>query len=227
MAEQGDGGLGETDPHPTRERILNAAIDAFSSSRFDDVSLRDIERQSGVKRGLVAYHFGSKEALWRAAIVAMTDRLHTERMHYGKLLDAVSPHERRRLLCIMFVQFCAANPQYLRMLVKEEDVERTQFFVDHQFKPGIQFFNRVTDRGADDEFGEEEAIWQFVFTGAAGTIFAAPTLAKAVFGVDVSDERFIAKFAEFMARLAELLPEMVREAFHDEAGYDHASPPHP
>jgi len=52
----------------TRERILIAALDAFSSNGFDGAKTREIAAQAGVNLGLIQYHFGGKSKLWRAAV---------------------------------------------------------------------------------------------------------------------------------------------------------------
>ena len=47
----------------TRERLLDAATELFAALGFDGVSARTIETHAGVQRGLIAYHFDTKEAL--------------------------------------------------------------------------------------------------------------------------------------------------------------------
>jgi TetR/AcrR family transcriptional regulator len=58
----------DADAIGTRERLLISAVQAFSSTGYDGASVREIERSCGVNRGLIAYHFGSKEDLWRACV---------------------------------------------------------------------------------------------------------------------------------------------------------------
>ena len=57
----------------TRARLLEAGIELFSTRGFDGTSIRDVETAAGVKRGLVAYHFGTKEAFWKAAVDRIFD----------------------------------------------------------------------------------------------------------------------------------------------------------
>ena len=52
--------------HPTRTRIAIAAEPLFASLGFDGVSVRAIAANAGVQIGLINYHFGSKEGLYRA-----------------------------------------------------------------------------------------------------------------------------------------------------------------
>jgi AcrR family transcriptional regulator len=52
--------------HPTRQRIQIAAEPLFAALGYDGVSLRAIAAKAEVQLGLIPYHFGSKEGLYRA-----------------------------------------------------------------------------------------------------------------------------------------------------------------
>lgn len=60
-----------TNQTDTRDRILEVARDMFTRLGFDSVSIRDIVAAASVNLGAVTYHFGSKEALYHAAIESM------------------------------------------------------------------------------------------------------------------------------------------------------------
>ena len=55
-------------PSRTREAILSAARERFSAVGYDRTRLRDVAGAAGVDVALVSYHFGSKEALFAAAM---------------------------------------------------------------------------------------------------------------------------------------------------------------
>ena len=55
----------------TRERILDAACDAFLASWYDEVTLRGVAVAADVALQTLVNHFGSKEALYGAAAVAV------------------------------------------------------------------------------------------------------------------------------------------------------------
>jgi AcrR family transcriptional regulator len=52
----------------TRDAILDAAIEQFLARWFDEVTLAAIAEQAGVSTPTVVNHFGSKEALFEAAV---------------------------------------------------------------------------------------------------------------------------------------------------------------
>ena len=55
-------------PTTTRDAILAAARERFSAVGYDRTRLRDVAGAAGVDVALVGYHFGSKEALFAAAM---------------------------------------------------------------------------------------------------------------------------------------------------------------
>ena len=51
----------------TRQKLLDAALEAFSENGFKGTSTRDIADRAGVHHPLITYHFKNKETLWRAS----------------------------------------------------------------------------------------------------------------------------------------------------------------
>src|SRR5262245_11307506 len=65
----------EARPRPTRERILDAALDRFGSRGFEGTSLDDIAADVGVAKQTVLYWFPSKDELLSAVIDHTADEL--------------------------------------------------------------------------------------------------------------------------------------------------------
>jgi AcrR family transcriptional regulator len=63
----------------TRERIMQAACDAFMHGWYDEVTLRDVAADAGVALQTLVNHFGSKEALFGAAAERISDAISTLR----------------------------------------------------------------------------------------------------------------------------------------------------
>ena len=55
----------------TREKLINAAGELFSTQGTESVSVRDITKLAGTKENAISYHFGGKdgliEAVWEKA----------------------------------------------------------------------------------------------------------------------------------------------------------------
>jgi AcrR family transcriptional regulator len=63
----------------TRERILDAACDAFLASWYDDVTLREVAAAADVALQTVVNHFGTKEALYGVAVERISDAIEARR----------------------------------------------------------------------------------------------------------------------------------------------------
>ena len=64
-------------PQHTRVKILAATDHLFGALGFDATTTRDIAERSGVNKGLIHYHFGSKEELLAALLDDYYERLTT------------------------------------------------------------------------------------------------------------------------------------------------------
>ena len=65
-------GPGGVEPLGTRERILDIALELFTTQGYDKTSLRQIAEQLGYSKAAIYYHFASKEDI----LMALHLRLH-------------------------------------------------------------------------------------------------------------------------------------------------------
>lgn len=61
-----------------RERVLKAAAVEFAAHGFEGASTRRIADHAGIFQAQIGYHIGSKDALWRATVDFLFDRLRTQ-----------------------------------------------------------------------------------------------------------------------------------------------------
>lgn len=69
-------------PQATRERIINAAIDAFSQGDYNEATMRDIARASSVSQANIYQHFDSKESLLFSIITKETQSLKADLLQH-------------------------------------------------------------------------------------------------------------------------------------------------
>jgi len=183
----------------TRDRLIAEGIQAFTTMGFEGASLREIERSAGVSRGLVAHHFGTKDALWRECVNWLMGQFHGELERLRVNLGDVSPYERARVLLRVYVRFAARHPEYTRLLILsgDDDSERVRWMVDTWIRPNFAFYNRMAGTKGNDS-DRYEAMTVYAFMGAASLLFMLPVEARMVFGVDVTDESFIEEFADLL-----------------------------
>ena len=102
----------------TRVRILDVALKEFSRLGLSGARIDAIAAESGLNKGMIYYHFGSKEALYVAALEESYRRF---RQIEGALdIDDGLPAESalRRLVGASF-DFHAAHPEFIRMVMNE------------------------------------------------------------------------------------------------------------
>src|ERR1700709_2195970 len=59
----------------TRRKLLEAAVEHFSTRHFDDVATSDITETAGVAQGLLFHYFGSKRGTYLEALRDAANRL--------------------------------------------------------------------------------------------------------------------------------------------------------
>lgn len=62
-----------SDPKPTRERILDAAMNIFSAKGFHDTKLDEIVAEANTSKGSIYFHFPNKEKLFIALVDQFAD----------------------------------------------------------------------------------------------------------------------------------------------------------
>ncbi len=173
----------------TRERILRAALQAFSENGFDGAATREIATRAGVPLGLLQYHFGGKSKLWRAAV----DRAFAElRAGLEAVLEDPGPadeRERMRLLIRGHVQFVARNPEFVRLMHDEGKRRgpRMRWMVDRHVKPLYAALLPLIERAQASGLlpaGIASIHFVYILAGAVGVIFHQAEECKRLAGID-------------------------------------------
>lgn len=123
-----------------RGRILAAARHAFASVGFEGASTREIAKQAGVAQSLLLYHFGSKDALWRAVMDDLSADLQARaRAAVAEAREGTIP---QRLMAIVraFIALCAEDADLHRIMTLEgrQPSERLKWLVERHLKAGFE-----------------------------------------------------------------------------------------
>ncbi len=173
----------------SRERILRAALEAFSERGFDGATMREIAARASVPLGLLQYHFGGKSKLWRAAV----DRAFAElRAGLEAVLEDPGPadeRERMRLLIRGHVQFVARNPAFVRLMHEEGKRRgpRMRWMVDRHVKPLYAALLPLIERAQTSGLlpaGIAPIHFVYILAGAVGVIFHQAEECKRLAGID-------------------------------------------
>jgi len=121
----------------TRERLVDAAVDVFASHGFDGATTREIARRADVALAALPYHFTTKEALWKAAVSRIFERLRLHFEAHRSEMEADDPQVRLRVLLRELVTYGARHPELHRFMLQEgtDRGERLVWLVDNHVRP--------------------------------------------------------------------------------------------
>ncbi len=186
----------------TRERIVEAAVEAFAERGFRGASTRDIAHRAGVNQGLITSHFRTKVEPGRAAADRMLGMLRPSLVGRLAALPSADSRERSREAIREYVRFAAAHPELFRLMVEEgkSGEERMAWLVDTHLKPIYEGFERVVaGLGGLDPSLLPHA--HYVLAGAGSLIFAVAPECRRLTGLDPETAEAIEAHAAFLARL--------------------------
>ena len=188
----------------TRQKILQAALEAFAERGFEGASVRDIATAAGVNHGLIKYHYEDKDRLWKAAVDFLFQRLEAE-LAGPKDADEMSPEESVRAWVHRYVKYCARHPEHARIMVQESirDSDRLKWAVKKHIKRGHQSFREAAESGSP--FGSSPEIPQssmiYILVAAAQTPFMLGSEVKHIYNVNVYDDAFVEQHADAVFEL--------------------------
>jgi len=121
----------------TRQRILDAALEAFGEASFKAVTTRRIAQASGVSLPTLQYYFGDKEGLYRACAQALVERY---RLHAGAAAQAARAVSEDDTAAMTRAQLKALIRALAGFLVGTTEAERWAHFVARELRdPGPAF----------------------------------------------------------------------------------------
>ena len=200
MAQPSESPTARSDDASTRERMLDAALSAFSELGYDGASTREIAARAGVNQGLIPYYFGSKEALWREAV----NRAFAEiREGVGVVLDAGDEavgRDRIAELIRRLVRFAASHPEFHRLMTNEGkcDGPRMHWIVDNHVRPIYDAIAALSERSsAESPLGRiDPLVMHYLLVGAATHLFHQAPECIRLTGRDPADPDIIEAHAE-------------------------------
>jgi AcrR family transcriptional regulator len=186
----------------TRQRILNAACELFGARGYEGTALRDVEERSGVNRGLIAYHFGTKDDLWKAVVDFYFSEYVREMESQAGLLEDLDPKSRARIVIRNFVRLSVRRPHLSKLMVQENlnPTWRLDWIVERYLKP-IQAMERAQFRDAEKAGLAVGAGFRYALIGACTMPFIAAPEMQRMHGEDPFDEAFVENFTKMITKL--------------------------
>ncbi|THF61523.1 TetR family transcriptional regulator [Pseudothauera nasutitermitis] len=161
-----------------RERLLAAALPAFTRLGFDGAGLRAIAAAAGCDASMVAHHFGGKAGLWRAVVerVALS---HDDWLRAAATLAEPRAPVAGRVGALLdsMMDALAGMPDYVNFTLRAlaEPEERRGFLVDRLIRPGVEILSPLWREAmaAGVLRPVEPLVLQFALFGACSMVLAS------------------------------------------------------
>lgn len=193
------------DADATRKRLMDAALEIFSTQGYDAASTRQIETAAGVKRGLIGYHFGSKQDLWKLCAENMLKVAEVELVSVLAAIEHINPASQLRFFVRSYVAFCAKHPELNRLMIQEgmDRDWRLSWLLEHGVRSWYEnvcaLFNASKALGRAPEMDAHN--FYYIITGAATLIFSNAVEAESLSNKNPLDTAMVEAHADALSKL--------------------------
>ena len=121
----------------TQQKLLDAAIEAFSENGFKGTSTRDIADRASVHHPLITYHFKNKGALWRAAANRIFREFNISLAKAMAEVPEIDPKARAEAFIRTYVKHSFGHPALHKIILQESSYpsDRLDWLVAQHLKP--------------------------------------------------------------------------------------------
>ena len=186
----------------TRAKLIDAGKLLFSERGFDAVSVRDLETAAGVKRNLLAYHFGDKDTLWKVSADAIVGLMSSEFNQRLEIMKEISGREALAFIVRFYVHFHARHPELSRLMSREATQHswRNQYLIDTHIRPSTVAMEKLVyeTKGLDRKAFIH---WYYIMISSTSTIFSFAAECEDLFGVDPCEESMVESHAEMLVSM--------------------------
>lgn len=171
-----------------RNRICNAALEAFAQYGYDGAGVSMIAERAGVSQPSVHYHFKSKRMLWEAAMLLLAEMIAQDRRAQSTLAEFLSPLDKLRASCALLIENAATRPVLGQIILSEGQTggERLDWLLRHVLSDVYYEFLELVETCVRERLIKPYKPTQILMllTGAAVTQFNVAPLVSSVFGED-------------------------------------------
>jgi len=188
-----------------RDRILDAAEDAFAQHGFDGAALKGIAMAAGVAQGLIHYHYGDKARLYAAVIARRSALINDQRAEMLDAVDLAAPDALEAILRALLAPPLGplgGGASYARNFgALAVGTQRDTALVAEHYDPTARRFIAVID-SAVPGLGAAQAAWGYSFAiGALVSVVGRTGRPERLGGAktDESTEAVLDRLTDFTA----------------------------
>lgn len=189
----------------TQQKLLNAAIEAFSENGFKGTSTRDIAERAGVHHPLITYHFKNKDRLWRAAAQREFRDLTGSMSQMLEKNRDLDPKKRMAAMIRAYVYYVRGNPALHKVLVQEASYQnpRLDWLIETFLKPffaeSIKLLEKLQELGVAPQ-GNAALLFNMIRMSSGGLMALANEL-KGSSDIDVAATETLDEIAEMVVNV--------------------------
>ncbi len=189
----------------TKQKLLDAALEAFSESGFKGTSTRDIAARAGVHHPLITYHFSNKDRLWRSAVkyVFHDFIVALQKAQRDNMGDC--PKTRFSSMIRIYVSYAARNPALHRIVLQESSSQssRLEWLSENFLSPladaASGYIKELQEKGVAPA-GNPLIIYNMIRV-SSGTLIALALELKNTSNIDLDDPAMQNDLADLIVRV--------------------------
>ena len=189
----------------TKQKLLDAALEAFSENGFKGTSTRDIAARAGVHHPLITYHFSNKDRLWRSAVKYVFADFISELQRAQQTFAGECPKARFAAMIRIYVKHAASHPALHKIVLQESSYQsdRLAWLCDNFLGPladsAARYVAELQESGVAVK-GDPLIIYNMVRV-CSGTLIALSLELKTSSGIDLLSDDRLDELADAIVRI--------------------------
>ena len=188
----------------TQQKLLDAAVEAFSEGGFKGTSTRDIADRAGVHHPLITYHFKNKDQLWRAAADRIFREFNVALVKAMADVPESRPRARAETFIRTYVRYAYNQPALHKFILQESShpSARLDWLVRHHLKPlfeiVVKSLRELQELGIAPP-GDPAILFNMIRVSAGGLLALAEEI-KGTSNIDFDAEGSLDRLADMIVR---------------------------
>lgn len=189
----------------TKQKLLEAALEAFSENGYKGTSTRDIAARAGVHHPLITYHFSNKDRLWRSAVKYVFADFITELRKAQETFAGECPKSRFAAMIRIYVHHAARFPALHKIVLQESSYESdrlkwlSESFLSPLASSASRYISELQEKGVVPE-GDSLLIYNMI-RASSGTLIALALELKNTSDVNLESAEKLDELADLITRV--------------------------
>jgi TetR/AcrR family transcriptional regulator len=188
----------------TQQKLLDAAIEAFSENGFKGTSTRDIADRAGVHHPLITYHFKNKDQLWRAAADRIFREFNISLVKATADVPESQPRARAETFVRTYVRYAHKQPALHKFILQEssQPSARLDWLIDSHLKPlfevVVKSLRELQELGIAPP-GDPAILFNMIRVSAGGLLALSAEI-KGTSNIDLDSDAALDELADMIIR---------------------------